>query len=64
MVDAKAWRRKGLRAVGHKYQLSTHDGYWTFFYFIWSKNLALKGVLLHEIYGSQNAEDLPMAFMF
>lgn len=34
------------------------------FYFIWNKELALKGVLLHEIYGPQNAEDLPVAFMF
>lgn len=34
------------------------------FYFIWNQELALKWVLLHEIYGPQNAEDLPMAFMF
>lgn len=35
-----------------------------FFYFIWNQELALKGVLLYEIYGRQNAEDLPVAFMF
>lgn len=33
-------------------------------YFILNQEVAEKGVLLQEIYGSQNAEELPMAFMF